>query len=124
LLGALFNWFLYGVLVVQVYSYHQYFARDRGYNKILVHAIFIIETAQTLLSGADSSYWFVSGFGNFGRLRRSFLAPVDGPILNLFVSITVRSVFCYRIWCIKKSMFWWCCVIGAVSPACYCKSWF
>ncbi|KAH9009899.1 hypothetical protein EDB85DRAFT_2127248 [Lactarius pseudohatsudake] len=115
LLGALFNWFLYGILVVQVYSYHQYFPRDRGYNKILVHAIFIIETAQTLLSGADSSYWFVSGFGNFGRLRRTFLAPVDGPILNLFVSITVRSVFCYRIWCIKKSMFWWCCVIGALS---------
>ncbi|KAH9165241.1 hypothetical protein EDB89DRAFT_334799 [Lactarius sanguifluus] len=115
LLGALFNCFLYGVLVVQVYSYHQYFPRDRGHNKILVHAIFIIETAQTLLSGADSSYWFVSGFGNFGRLRRSFLTPVDGPILNLFVSITVRSVFCHRIWCIKKSMSWWCCIIGALS---------
>ncbi|KAI9441902.1 hypothetical protein H4582DRAFT_2074078 [Lactarius indigo] len=115
LLGALFNWFLYGILVVQVYSYHQYFPRDRGYNKILVHAIFIIETVQTLLSGADSSYWFVSGFGDFGRLQRTFLAPVDGPILNSFVSITVRSVFCYRIWHIKKSMFWWCCVIGALS---------
>ncbi|KAI9452374.1 hypothetical protein BJY52DRAFT_938294 [Lactarius psammicola] len=115
LLGALFNWFLYGVLVVQVYSYHQYFPRDTGYNKILVHAVFIIGTVQTLLTGADSSYWFISGFGNFGRLQRTFLTPVDGPILNSFVSIIVRSFFCYRIWGIKRSKLWWCCVIEALS---------
>jgi hypothetical protein len=85
----------------------------------LVHAVFIIETVQTLLTGADSSYWFISGFGNLERLQRAFLAPVDRSILNLFVSIAVRSFFCYRIWDIKKSLFWWCCVIQAVSPTWY-----
>jgi hypothetical protein len=80
-----------------------------------VHAILIIETVQTLFTVADCGYWFITGFGNFERLQRSFLSPLDRAILNSFVAIAVRSFFCYRIWNIKKSMFWWCCAIQALS---------
>src|SRR5258708_20864500 len=77
----------------------------------LVHAVFITETVQTLLTGADRGYWFILGFGNFEHLRHTFLGPIDRTVLNSFVSISVRAFLCYLICTIKKSLFCRCCLI-------------
>ncbi|KAI9446100.1 hypothetical protein H4582DRAFT_1903448 [Lactarius indigo] len=102
LLGALWNWTLYGVLVVQLYVYTYNFPGDRTPLKLLVYSIFLIETVQTALTGADLYYWLVSGFGNIGRLTSPHLSGFDVPIIGSIVSLAVQFFFVYRIWILSE----------------------
>ncbi|KAH8988327.1 hypothetical protein EDB92DRAFT_1948013 [Lactarius akahatsu] len=79
-----------------VYSYN--FPGDRTLLKLLVYSIFLVETLQTALTGADLYYWFVSGFGNMDHLSSPHLSAIDVPIIASIVSLTVQLFFMYRIW--------------------------
>ncbi|KAH9030801.1 hypothetical protein EDB85DRAFT_1827493, partial [Lactarius pseudohatsudake] len=97
LLGALWNWTLYGVLVVQIYVYSYNFPGDRRPVKLLVYSVFLVETLQTALNGADLYYWFVSGFGNMDHLTAPYVSPFDVPIIGVTVALIVEFFFVYRI---------------------------
>jgi len=111
LLGTIWNWALYGVLVVQFYVYSYNFEKDRKFLKILVYAIFLLETVQTVLSLVDLYYRFASGFGNIQRLIEPHLSPFDGPIIGAIVSVTVQYFFAYRVWILSKKKAWWLCLL-------------
>jgi len=98
MMGALWNWSLYGVLMVQLYVYSYNFPGDRTLLKILVYSVFLVETLQTALTGADLYYWFVSGFGNMDHLTAPYVSAFDVPIIASIVSLTVQLFFVYRIW--------------------------
>jgi hypothetical protein len=80
-----------------------------GFN--LVHGIFIIETLQTALSGADVYYWFVSGYGNLNHLASPYAMPFDIPIIGAVVSLSVQFFFVYRIWVLSGKTSWFICLI-------------
>ncbi|KAH9969367.1 hypothetical protein BGW80DRAFT_630096 [Lactifluus volemus] len=107
LLGTIWNWALYGALVVQLYVYSYNFPRDKKLIKILVYGVFLLETLQTALSGADIYYWFVSGFGNMDHLTSPYASAFDVPIIGAVVSLTVQFFFAYRIWVLGKKESWW-----------------
>jgi hypothetical protein len=106
-----------------VYSYN--FPRDKKLIKILgtgflydlyripsnrlyaVYGVFLLETLQTALSGADIYYWFVSGFGNMDHLTSPYASAFDVPIIGAVVSLTVQFFFAYRIWVLGKKESWW-----------------
>lgn len=117
LFGVLWNWTLYGVLVVQIYVYSYNFPKDRKLLKILVYAIFLFETLQTALSGADLYYWFVSGFGKVDRLRDPYASAFDRPIMGSIIMGTVQFFFAYRVWVLSDCRAWWYCVIIVVCSA-------
>ncbi|KAH9984750.1 hypothetical protein BJV77DRAFT_1153101 [Russula vinacea] len=111
LLGAVWNWFLYGVLVVQFYVYSYNFPRDIKYIKLLVYSIFFLETVQTVLSGANLYYWFAASFGNFHNLLSPFASSFDVPILGSVVAISVQLFFVYRILVLSEKRSRWLCFI-------------
>ncbi|KAI9449733.1 hypothetical protein BJY52DRAFT_1227608 [Lactarius psammicola] len=117
LLGPMINWALYGVLCVQTYVYSYNFPDDRWAIKILAYFVFLFETAQTALTGADVYYWFMAGFGDFDRLRNSNFSAIDSPTIDAFISLIVQGFFCYRIWTLNKRMWWLCLVIAVLSVA-------
>ncbi|KAF8486817.1 hypothetical protein DFH94DRAFT_2572 [Russula ochroleuca] len=117
LLGAVWNWFLYGALVVQFYVYSYNFSRDSKHIKLLVHSIFFLETVQTILSGADLYYWFAAGFGNKGHLFMPFASSFDVPLMGSVVSISVQLFFVYRISVLSGKRSRWLCVIICVLSA-------
>ncbi|KAH8984046.1 hypothetical protein EDB92DRAFT_2036814 [Lactarius akahatsu] len=112
LFGCLFNWALYGVLCVQIYVYSYNFPKDPRSVKFLAYFIFVLETVQTALTGADIYYWFVTGFGNVERLGNSHFTPVDAPIMTAVSSLTVQGYFCYRIWMLMNRRSWICWIIA------------
>ncbi|KAH8981153.1 hypothetical protein EDB92DRAFT_1953369 [Lactarius akahatsu] len=112
LLGPLFNWTLYGVLCVQMYVYSYNFPKDRRSIKFLAYFVFLLDTAQTALTGADIYYWFVEGFGDVERLKRSHFSPIDSPITTTVISFIVQGYFCYRIWLLNKRSLWICLIIA------------
>ncbi|KAH9032007.1 hypothetical protein EDB85DRAFT_2237929 [Lactarius pseudohatsudake] len=112
LFGCLFNWTLYGTLCVQIYVYSYNFPKDPRSLKLLAYFIFVLETVQTALTGADLYYWFVTGFGNVERLGNSHFTPVDVPIMTGVSSLAVQGYFCYRIWVLMNRRSWICWVVG------------
>jgi len=111
LLGALWNWTLYGVLIVQLYVYSYNFQGDKTLLKLLVYSVFLVETAQTALTGADLYYWFVSGFGNLDHISSPYLSAFDVPIIGSVISLTVQLFFVYRIWVLSGKTSWVLCLI-------------
>ena len=81
----------------------------------LVYGIFLLETLQTALSGADIYYWFASGFGNMLHLGNPYISPFDTPVLCSLIALLVQGFFCYRIWLFNKSARWLSGLIGCVS---------
>ncbi|KAH9019670.1 hypothetical protein EDB85DRAFT_551648 [Lactarius pseudohatsudake] len=113
LFGTVFNWALYGVLCVQIYVYSYNFRMDRRSLKFLVYFVFLVESIQTALTGADLYYWFVAGFGNMERFGNSPFAPI--PIIGAVISFIVQGYFCYRIWVLNKRSSWICWVIAVAA---------
>jgi len=79
-----------------------------------VYSIFLLETLQTALSGADLYYWFVSGFGNMNHLASPYASAFDVPIMGSVVSLCVQFFFVYRIWVLGKRETWWLCILICV----------
>ncbi|KAH9077842.1 hypothetical protein EDB83DRAFT_1523341 [Lactarius deliciosus] len=115
LFGPVFNWALYGVLCVQIYVYSYNFPRDRRPLKSLVYFVFLLDTIQTALTGADIYYWFVAGFGNVERLWNPHFTPVNVPIIGAVISFIVQAYFCYRIWVLNKRSSWICWIIAVAA---------
>jgi len=115
LFGPLVNWTLYGVLCVQIYVYSYNFPDDRPAVKTVAYFVFVLETVQTALTGADVWFWFVDGFGNVERLQDSHFAPIDIPIIHSIISFVVQGCLCYRIWTLNKRSSKFCLVIGVFT---------
>ncbi|KAH9032035.1 hypothetical protein EDB85DRAFT_2238114 [Lactarius pseudohatsudake] len=112
LFGPLFNWTLYGALCIQIYVYSYNFPNDKLSIKVLAYFLFVLETVQTALTGADLYFWFVAGFGDVERLKDTHFAPIDIPIMTAVTSFFVQGYFCYRIWMLNKRLLWFCWVIA------------
>jgi hypothetical protein len=81
-----------------------------------VFFIFLLETAQTALTGADVYYWFMAGFGDLeGIIANTRFAPIDLPMIGGIISLIVQLFFCYRIYTLNKRLWWLCTVIAVVS---------
>jgi hypothetical protein len=84
----------------------------------VVYSIFILETVQTALSGADLYYWFAAGFGET-KFITPFASFFDLQIVGSVVSLSVQLFFVYRIrvlsrLCEKRSR-WLCIIICLVT---------
>jgi hypothetical protein len=77
----------------------------------IVYSVFLLETLQTALSGADLYYWFASGFGDMNHLASPYASPFDSPIMGSMVALCVQIFFVYRIWVLGKRATWWLCVL-------------
>ncbi|KAI9453622.1 hypothetical protein BJY52DRAFT_1396783 [Lactarius psammicola] len=144
LLGGVWNWCLYGTLVVQFYVYTYNFPTDSrflklfgkglfpivfplAYRRYLVFSMFMIETLQTALSGWDLYYWFASGFGDMTHLASPHASAFDVPIIGAIVSLAVQLFFAYRVWLLGNKEHWWLsgiiCVISTVDSAAAFGGW-
>ncbi|KAI0253513.1 hypothetical protein BJV78DRAFT_182548 [Lactifluus subvellereus] len=115
LFGPLFNWALYGVLCVQTYVYSYNFPDDKRLLKLLAYFVFLLETAQTALTGADAYYWFMAGFGDLGSLMKPWFARIDIAVMDGVISFIVQVFFGYRIWTLNRRLWWLCLIIAALS---------
>ena len=84
----------------------------------LAYFVFLLETVQTALTGADVYYWFAEGFGNVERLKDSHFAPIDIPLNHAIISFIVQGYLCYRIRMLNRKSLKLCIVIAVVRVRC------
>ena len=77
----------------------------------VVYSVFLLETVQTALSGADLYYWFASGYGHILHIISPFASFIDLPIMGSMVSLIVQFFFVYRIRVLSGMRLRWLCLI-------------
>ncbi|KAF8234338.1 hypothetical protein L208DRAFT_1458373 [Tricholoma matsutake] len=102
LLGNFIGYALYGILIVQIFLYHQRFLKDPLWIRILVRVLFFFDTIITMLSTVAAWNTLASGWGN-----PDTLTPLDWPywpmpLFSALVASCVHIFFCWRIWKLKK----------------------
>ena len=83
----------------------------------LVYTVFLLETVQTALTGADVYHWFASSYGDLNRLATPFASAIDVPIMESIVSAMVQFFYAYRVWILSNKSWWFCspiCLVGRI----------
>ncbi|KAF9527143.1 hypothetical protein CPB83DRAFT_836888 [Crepidotus variabilis] len=117
LIGPLLNWGLFGVLSMQVYTYHIAFPKDAPRRKALCYGIYLLEVIQTFMITQSAVHEFAEGFGQKEILYEIGSLWFSVPILNGIVSIITQSFYAYRVYVLSQSRFLTALIISvALSP--------
>lgn len=103
-LGYMWGYCLYGVLLIQIYIYltHSRFPTDKLGLKILVWTLFTLETAFVFISTITAWNTFGWGWGDTHTLF--FLGTSFGalPVLSGIISWMTQNFYLWRIWTLTK----------------------
>ncbi|KAJ6590609.1 hypothetical protein DFH09DRAFT_208498 [Mycena vulgaris] len=115
LIGSLLNFYLFGVLSVQIYVYRICFPKDKASIKYMVYLIFFFMALSTCLNAADAYFWYADGFGNLIQFSQAHISPFYTPIMGSLIALMIQLFFCYRIWIIKSSALFLSIAIAVIS---------
>ncbi|KAK7052465.1 MFS domain-containing protein [Favolaschia claudopus] len=111
--GALFNTFLYGVLIVQVIYYFQGYKKDKTWLRLFVLYLFVVETVNTAMCMGIVYEPLVGQFGTDKPMSVfPSLLPAQ-PILEVAVFVPVQLFYAWRIRIIMRNY---------LAPAVICMS--
>ncbi|KAK0463048.1 uncharacterized protein EV420DRAFT_1732172 [Desarmillaria tabescens] len=113
-LAYMWEYGLYGVLLVQLYIYHITFRKDKIGFKIFVWSLFLLETVFTICTTIAAWHTFGTGWGDPDTLTTIDVSWAPLPALNGFIGAMVQSFYVYRIWTLTKSA-WLALTIEAVA---------
>ncbi|KAF8918372.1 hypothetical protein CPB85DRAFT_79678 [Mucidula mucida] len=111
LLGMFFNWFLLGVLFVQVYIFYLTFAGESNRIRVMVYILLLVETLQTFLMTSDAFHWFVFGWGERERLNDIHTKWLNVPLMSGLISGAVQTFFSWQILRVSKSYYMPCLIL-------------
>lgn len=104
LLGCLFNWGLFGTLVVQQYDYlNAYRNTDRALIRFMVYFVFALELVQTWFVTNSALVILVLRWGTPTLSRTIPWTSVAMPLLVSIVALAVRIYFVWRIRSLKRA---------------------
>ncbi|KAF9017671.1 hypothetical protein BDZ89DRAFT_369959 [Hymenopellis radicata] len=103
LVGMFLNWFLIGILSVQMYLFFLSFSYNNRYIKIYVYGLYLLEWAQTILMTYDAFHWFVFGWGNRAALMDVSTKWMNVPLMGGIISASVQLFFSWQIYQLTRS---------------------
>ncbi|KAH8077723.1 hypothetical protein BXZ70DRAFT_693662 [Cristinia sonorae] len=123
LFEAFINFWLFGILTVQVYVYYLAFPKDNWHSKVVVYLAYAIELGQVVLIMLDAFRVFVRAWSNpllldavgYSNIDVSIMAGMTGTLSQLFyawriyvvsqtytipiiVSLLSISQLCFSVW--------------------------
>ncbi|KAJ7599314.1 hypothetical protein C8J56DRAFT_1093936 [Mycena floridula] len=104
-LGYMWGYCLYGMLIVQVYLYTQIFPKDRIGFKILIWSMFILESVFTLFTTIAAWNAYGPGWGDVNTLIIIDWSWSALPALNGLLAAMAQGFYIWRIQKLTKS-FW------------------
>ncbi|KAF9010317.1 hypothetical protein BDZ89DRAFT_1078223 [Hymenopellis radicata] len=105
ILGFMWSYGLYGVLIVQVYVYADRFAHDRAALKILVWTLFFLETVFTVFMTIAAWNTFGSHWGVPEAILFLDWSWIPLPPLSSFMAGMAQTFYAWRIYSLTRS-FW------------------
>ncbi|KAJ6502747.1 hypothetical protein C8R47DRAFT_214720 [Mycena vitilis] len=123
ILGYMWNYWLYGILCIQVYLYSEAFPNDRRGIKVVMWVMFILESISTLFVTIGAWDQYGTGWGDINSLLVIDWSWIPLAILNPVLAGIAQSFYIWRIWELSKRV-WLCVIIGLimltqVTTGCY-----
>ncbi|KAF5350133.1 hypothetical protein D9756_009090 [Leucocoprinus leucothites] len=122
LIGIIFNWWLYGVLLMQYFMYIRYPKYNvPKYVGGIVHLLLVLNTVQTVMTMVDAFQWFVYlNFGDYGALFEVGTASINSPFMDGVIALIVQLVYAWRIrslsgWIVIPCLIAFVALVGGVS---------
>ncbi|KAJ6534210.1 hypothetical protein B0H19DRAFT_1383439 [Mycena capillaripes] len=112
-LGYMWGYCLYGMLIVQVYLYSEMFPKDRIGIKALVYSLFLMETVFTIFTTIAAWDAYGPGWGDTDTLLKIDWSWEPLPEFNGVLATMAQSFYIWRIWTLTKSI-WTPILIGCV----------
>ncbi|KAJ7290692.1 hypothetical protein C8J57DRAFT_1276302 [Mycena rebaudengoi] len=116
LFGALLNFLLFGMLIIQVCVYAICFPQDRRAVKALVYTVFLMMLVSICFNAADAHFWYAANFGDLTTFGEARFSAFYTPIIGSLVGFLVQGFFVYRISMFRGAM-WVAAFIALVSLA-------
>ncbi|KAF8144066.1 hypothetical protein K438DRAFT_2029318 [Mycena galopus ATCC 62051] len=113
-LGYMWSYFLYGVLIVQVYMYCEAFPRDGLGIKALVWSMFVLETGFSILITIAAWNAFGPGWGDPDTLGELDWTWVVMLALNAILAAMAQGFYSWRIWILTNRRLWLPILVGGV----------
>ncbi|KAF9522325.1 hypothetical protein CPB83DRAFT_864613 [Crepidotus variabilis] len=104
LLGHLLNWFLFGLLSLQIYIYYLSFPDDSLSSQALSYGVYLFELAQTIILTQAAFRVFAQGYGNLHILDEVGTNWLSAPIMGGIVAFVAQAFYARRIWILSKSI--------------------
>ncbi|KAF7332937.1 putative Transmembrane protein [Mycena venus] len=105
LISGFLNWGLFGIIVVQMYTYMQwYYSTDGKLVRALAISLFVLELLQTIMTTHTCWVMLVLEWGNPLVFTRSPWSMVAIPIQYAIVASMVQIFFARRIWLLGKGL--------------------
>ncbi|KAF7374104.1 hypothetical protein MSAN_00291500 [Mycena sanguinolenta] len=104
ILGFMWSYMLYGVLLVQLYMYTEMFPNDRKGLKILVWVLFFFETLFTVLMTVAAWSMFGDGWGDVSILLQLNWSWGVLPLVSGVLSGLAQGFYIWRIWHLTKKL--------------------
>ncbi|KAI0776575.1 hypothetical protein BD413DRAFT_610196 [Trametes elegans] len=98
LIGCLITAVGFGITTMQTYMYSTRFPKDPNYLRIIVGALFILDTAHVGLSWHAIYHYLITNFGNHNVLADSVWSFNVTIILTTVITVIVHCFFARRIW--------------------------
>ncbi|KXN92499.1 hypothetical protein AN958_07446 [Leucoagaricus sp. SymC.cos] len=76
--------------------------KDKRVVRGIVHFLFLLDAAQSILAMVDAFHWFVYNFGNYDALHDVEMSGIDGPLLDSIIALIVQFTYCWRIWVLSR----------------------
>ncbi|KAJ6512514.1 hypothetical protein C8R45DRAFT_960608 [Mycena sanguinolenta] len=105
-LGFMWSYMAYGVLIVQIYMYLEAFPDDRIGLKVLVWVMFFFETFFTVLLTIAAWSMFGSGWGDVHVLLQLNWSWGLLPLISGILSALAQGFYIWRIWHITRKLWW------------------
>ncbi|KAJ7259006.1 hypothetical protein C8J57DRAFT_1472220 [Mycena rebaudengoi] len=97
LFGALLNFLLFGMLIVQVCLYAICFPQDSRAVKALVWTVFVMMLISICFNAVDAHFWYAANFGDLTAFGEARFSAFYTPIIGSLVGLLVQGFFAYRI---------------------------
>ncbi|KAI0647281.1 hypothetical protein C8Q79DRAFT_1009394 [Trametes meyenii] len=101
--GHLFNYGLFGILIVQTYTYYLSFPEDPKRLKAFIYILFLLECIQIIMATHDAFEVLGAGWGNFAALNSPQWLWFDTPVMGGIISASVQTFYAWRIYVLSKS---------------------
>jgi hypothetical protein len=90
--GNLVNWFLYGVLTVQLYLYYVAFPHDRALYKAVVYVVYFLESVHSIGIGAGLSITMINPMAKSATITVILMTIIGG-----LMSMITQCLYAFRI---------------------------
>ncbi|PIL22856.1 hypothetical protein GSI_15551 [Ganoderma sinense ZZ0214-1] len=98
LVGLVVSACLFGITLMQTFSYFRNYPKDKAYIKWLVILLTVLDTLHLILCTRTIYWYLVSNFGNTDNLDRTSWSMALQTDCNGLIGIIVEVFFARRVW--------------------------